>query len=136
MTSQGAFTINYNFEAGTSPENQAVFNSAKAFWEGIIVGLVDGSDHTVTITAGTFNQPASGGSITLGSAGPTAVTSFGAANNAGYTVASTGEADFNVNSAAIPSGVLDENVIRHEIGHVLGIGTLWTVGRNSRALFE
>ncbi|MES2995175.1 MAG: hypothetical protein V4733_00020 [Verrucomicrobiota bacterium] len=128
---EGAFTISYNYDPSVSQDNRVVFDQAKAFWEGIIVGRLNGSDHTLAIDVSTFSEAASGGSVTLGSAGPTTAQSFSFSADS-YTVATAGQAEFNTHPDAIGSNpTFDANVIRHEIGHVLGIGTLWGFSQNS-----
>lgn len=143
-SSQASLTIAFDFSAGTeprtdvvlAPENQAIFNSAAAFWETAITGYADGASRTVTINATAFDEGPVGGGITLGFAGPTTATSF-LAGGTGFTTAATGIASFNINSAAVGApaagntqGLLNELTIRHEIGHILGIGTLWDFGFN------
>jgi subtilisin-like proprotein convertase family protein len=107
-----------------TPQQQAIFLEAAAKWESIIIGdvpevfvtgigLVD--DIVITATGPSIDGP---GGI-LGQAGP---RSF----RAGTFLPSSGimqfdQADIN---ALIASGQFDE-VIVHEMGHVLGIGTIW-----------
>jgi len=114
--------------ADLSPADQDKFTDGLDFWSSIITGHRDGVNRTYTLTIDTFNEGVSPqNTITLGSAGPTegvfsnvvpgALTSDGK-----FILATKGIASFNVNPAA---GTLSALVIRHEIGHAIGIGTLW-----------
>ncbi len=119
--SYGVLTIEYNFDDSVSAENRTVFNQAKVFWENVITGYVDGIDRTLVITANTFSQDITGGG-TLGSASPRTLDEM--AN--GLSITTVGFATFNVDPTATGgTGIVNQLVIRHEIGHVLGIGTLW-----------
>ncbi|MDA0766691.1 MAG: peptidase [Verrucomicrobia bacterium] len=120
VAAEATFSINFNFNGGLTTSQQAVFNEAKATWESYITGYQPGITQTgITITAGGSNIDGVGG--VLGSAGPTS-----AAFQGGYWLARDGSMNFD--SAGLTdmesNGILDE-VITHEIGHVLGIGTLW-----------
>ena len=131
--SNGAVTIMMNYDLGDNPydeagdsmvsaANQAIFDSATSFWESVITGYTDGGTRTLTIHASTFNQAGTMQGVLLGSAGPRT----GFASGTGQTMTSAGSARFNVNPDAVgAAGLLDELTIRHEIGHVLGLGTLW-----------
>lgn len=127
--SSAAFSIVYNF-ADISPENQAVFNNAKAFWEGVITGRMDGSNHVLNINVSTFSEDFQNGTVTLGSAGPSLISNFSFGGES-YTVSTEGDAEFNTHPNVVSGGLLNEMVIRHEIGHIIGIGTLWGYGNNS-----
>lgn len=130
------FTIDLNFDLGINPyedaadtvlsaANQAIFADAKTFWEDAITGYQDGVNRTVTIHASAFSQAAAGGGILLGSAGPRNLTVITATGPNILTV-SDGAARFNVHPDAVGgAGLLNAATIRHEMGHILGIGTLW-----------
>lgn len=115
-----------------SAADQALFTDGLNFWDDIIVDHLDGSSMNWVLNVDTFDTPASGGGITLGSAGPGRLVFSGIVPGSGlgigtiglnrYLVSTGGNASFNVNPAA---GALQAAVIRHEIGHALGIGTLW-----------
>ncbi len=128
---QAAIIFNLNFTpdalAQYSVAEQQAFTDGLVFWDSIIDGHQDGVDRTFTLTVDAFDQAPAGGFITLGSAGPggrvfTNVVAGAAPANSRYIVATTGFAQFNTNAAA---GALRADVILHEIGHTLGIGTLW-----------
>lgn len=116
---------------------QAAFDAAEATWEQIITGWADGTNivsdnngnsfynvgdnlSSLFITANVAPDDGVGG--TLGSAGPSEFV-----NDGTVWLASHGEMNFDSadigNLAA--NGTL-EDVILHEMAHVLGIGTLWT----------
>jgi len=121
-----------------NPQFQAAFDAAEARWESIITGWTDGvnivSDNggnsfynvgdnlsSMFITANVAAIDGQGG--ILGSAAPSELV-----NDGNVWLASHGNMNFDsadiANLAA--NGTL-EDVILHEMGHVLGIGTLWTI---------
>jgi hypothetical protein len=120
-STQAAFVINLNFSGSTTPQQQAIFNDAKSTWESVISGykpLVSLSGLTITASV----EPIDNLGGTLGSAGPT----FGA-SHAGSFYATAGVMTFD--SADVSDLIATsrfDDVILHEMGHVLGIGTLWT----------
>lgn len=135
--SQAQLSINFNFtpqnptELALSAANQTIFNDAAIFWESNLTGYQDGSSRTVSINATGFNQPAANGGIILGQAGPTGSLQNIFANGQGFSVVTQGNAQFNVNPAALNGGgLLNPEVIRHEIGHILGFGTIFDFGFN------
>ena len=113
-------TLNYTGNVAYLP----VFQSAEAIWEQIIPSYIDGSQGAavfsgITISASIDTMDGVGG--TLGSAGPTT----GGYDDSGYLLAATGNMQFDVADV----GGLGANlltVILHEMGHVIGLGTLWT----------
>lgn len=126
------FSISVNFGAGMDDSYKGAFSDAAAFWESQITGyrvnspLLDG----VTIAADVAADDGVGG--TLGSAGPTSGFFFndvlldGDAGVSDVLFATAGAMTFDsadVNNL-ITAGSW-EAVIRHEMGHVLGFGTLW-----------
>ena len=136
-SARAAVTITMNYDLGddtydvagdstVSVANQTIFNNATAFWQGVLTGYVDGGSRTITIHASTFSQAASGGGVLLGSAGPRDGFII-SASGMNYVMVSEGAARFNVHPDAVGGGgLLNELTIRHEIGHILGIGTLWS----------
>ena len=118
------FNIEVNFEGGLSSSQQGVFSGAAGRWSEIIVGdLPD-----ITIMGQNIDDvriDASGTNIdgqrrVLGRAGPTLIRILG-----GLPI--TGTMAFDIADL----GLLERNgglvnVIVHEMGHVLGIGTLWS----------
>ena len=116
---------------------QSAFEAAEARWESIITGWTDGVNivsnnggnsfynvgdnlSSLFINAGTFDGSPGG---VLGSAGPTEIVNDGSVWLASHGAMNFDTADLDNLQAA---GSL-EDVILHEMGHVLGIGTLWTI---------
>lgn len=127
------FTVSFTAQAQSdlSPAEQALFTDAIQFWDDIIDGHRDGINRAWNLSVDTFSTAASGGSITLGSAGPGSVAFSqpvaGLAldvtwNSNRFIYSTSGSSSFNVHPDA---GALQAATIRHEIGHALGIGTLW-----------
>lgn len=115
-----AFTITLDL-TGVNAAYQTYFHQAKSFWEGVITGYRENVSLTgLTITAST---PAIDGlNNTLGEAAPTAAAVHGS-----FSLVTAGSMRFD--SADIPSLVtngLFDDVIRHEMAHVIGFGTRWT----------
>ena len=115
-----AFTIKLEFgtiDAAYKP----YFEEAKSFWEGVITGYrEDVGLSGLTITASTL--AIDGLNNTLGEAAPTAAAVYGS-----FSLVTAGRMRFD--SADIPSLVtngLFDDVIRHEMAHVIGFGTRWT----------
>ena len=128
---EGSFQFELTFTAQaeqqyTAEERQSFFDGAD-FWSNIITGYQDGVSRTLALQIDSFSAPFSGGALTLGFAGPTNLTFTnpvtGAATSDGrFLVATAGIANFNTHPDA---GPLNPLTVRHEIGHILGIGTLW-----------
>lgn len=128
--------INFNVQftgqalSDLSATEQGYFTDAVNFWDTYITGYRDGVTRSWTLNVDTFNQAASGGGVLLGSAGPSGLALSNVVGGSGlsapwsnqFILSSGGNANFNVHADA---GPLDPIVIRHEIGHALGIGTLW-----------
>ncbi len=119
---RSSFTITLNFSGELTESQKAVFLQAKAAWESRLSGYQPGISVTgVTIEASSvFIDGPSG---ILGQAGPTFIT-----GQAGYVLTTQGIMKFDSAdmSSMESSGSLQE-VIEHEMGHVLGIGTLWAL---------
>lgn len=120
------FSIDVRFTGGLSDRQQAAFATAADRWARMIVGDlpavdVDGEtvDDVLVLASGAAIDGA--GQI-LGQAGPTRVRPASAGG-----LPAVGEMQFDTADLARmeADGTLDD-VIAHEMGHVLGIGTLWT----------
>jgi len=131
------YTITLRYLTAISPARQAVFDAAAARWASIIVG--DVADITINQPAGTFCGPTypainetiddvlifvtldsiDGPNQILGSAGP-------CARRSGTRFSAIGQMRFDTaDVVALENGGLFPAVILHEMGHVLGAGTLW-----------
>ncbi|MEM9080070.1 MAG: PEP-CTERM sorting domain-containing protein [Verrucomicrobiota bacterium] len=132
-------TLQLNFTANAlslySAAEQQMFHDGLDFWSGIVTGYRDGVSRTWTLEVDAFDEAASGGVVRLGSARPENLTLTGVVADSHLSTTSTdnpfgqrfiiaqeGFAEFNVNADA---GTLSELTIRHEIGHAMGIGSLW-----------
>ncbi len=116
----GEFTIQLNFTGDLTDDQKNLFYAAANRWQSIItedlvdVGAVD--DLSITVNASAID----GVNGTLGSGGPSTWRS-------GPETTITGSMNFD--TADLPTLEKDGRlygVILHEMGHVLGIGTLWT----------
>ncbi len=135
-TSSNAATLGFdiilNYINAPTVSQQAAFEAAEATWESIITGYqIDDIDNTnVTIDVNLSNIDGPGG--TLGSAGPD-TAKFNAANSAvtsTFLYTSTGSMTFDTSdTGALEMAGSFNSVILHEMGHVLGIGTLWSSSR-------
>jgi Leishmanolysin len=122
------FTIEVRFLGGLNARQRAAFTAAADRWTRIIVGdlpsvLVDGEviDDVLILAQGTAIDGRGG---ILGQAGPTHLRPASAGAAAFLTakgIMSFDTADLAQMNAA---GTLND-VLTHEMGHVLGIGTLW-----------
>jgi hypothetical protein len=120
LTAGADFSINFNFNGGLTSSQEQIFNEAKATWESYITGYQTGIIKTgITINAKAEAMDGIGG--VLGTAGPSSASFQG-----GYWLTGSGSMTFDSFDLADmeADGILNE-VITHEIGHVLGIGTLW-----------
>lgn len=126
------FNINVNFQ-GTPPSasQQAIFNDAAGAWMSRITGY-RGMMSLASVEINSTIEPDDGVGGTLGSAGPEIVDiqdEDGIPGGNRFALVTTGSMNFD--SADIDN--LEANgalraVIEHEMGHVLGIGTLWDTG--------
>lgn len=134
----GAYDIEIRYNPGTSPTapQATAFSQAESRWEAIITG--DLVDTPVNRLAGTCTSPTAinetiddlviyvtfeaidGVGGVLGSAGPCLIRS-------GSLLSLVGQMRLDIDDLANleANGALDE-VIAHEMGHVLGIGSLWS----------
>lgn len=121
------FSIGVRFQGGLTAAQQAVFEVAAARWSEIIIGDLPAAnvngrrvDDLIIDARGTAIDGANG---VLGQAGPTLLR-----NESRLPVAGVMEFDIGDLAQLEANGGL-LNVIVHEMGHVLGIGTLWQ-GKN------
>jgi len=120
------FQITVVFTSPVTASQQAAFNAAAARWSQVITGDLP----SVTLPSGTFIDDVridasivaiDGVGGVLGQAGPTALRP--GLGGLPYT----GGMEFDsADVAAMQSGNRFQSVIMHEMGHVLGIGSLWS----------
>lgn len=116
-----AISINLNFTGGLTTSQQAIFTQAGTFWESVLIGYQpDINIPSIAIEAHSATDDGVGGS--LASAGPDTYD-----YKDGFWFTTTGS--MTIDSADLPilesNGTL-EDVILHEMAHVLGFGTLWS----------
>ena len=129
------FTIDIQFLGSGTPSQQAAFSAAKAKWEQLIIG--DLANFTGTLNASSCGNPTFSGTIDdvliyvdlvpidgpgqiLGAAGPCYIRNTGNLTILGYMKFDTADlADLELNGSLA-------DVALHEMGHVLGYGTLWS----------
>jgi hypothetical protein len=116
---QAQFELDLNL-SGFSAMQQVAIGRAGARWEDVIVGYQPGIERqalTVFLTALPIDGP--GGMAAV--AGPTRTATEG-----GFTLTTLGA--MQVDSADLPQLEADglfEDLVAHELGHILGIGTQW-----------
>lgn len=122
------YTIDVRFLGGLTETQKAAFTAAADRWVKVIVGdlpsmLVDGEviDDVLILAQGT---PIDGAGGTLGQAGPTHLRPASAGQAA--LLPAKGLMSFDTADLAQmeANGTL-RDVITHEMGHVIGIGTVW-----------
>lgn len=137
------FTISLRFINAPTATQEARFDEAKAKWERIIVGDVPSVTGTIPARScgnsfktpafqGTIDdilidvllQPIDGPGAVLGAAGPCLVRSADNLSVYGIMFFDTADLDFLEGL-----GFFDE-VVTHEMGHVLGFGSLWDFNRS------
>ena len=120
------FNIEINFTDDTLSERQrAIFSDAASRWAEIIIDdipdvLIDGIGWVDDILIDASAPSIDGVGGTLGQAGPTQVRTDGS------FLPATGVMQFDAADVAnLEANGQLEDVILHEMGHVLGIGTIW-----------
>ncbi|MGZ8900908.1 MAG: leishmanolysin-related zinc metalloendopeptidase, partial [Limisphaerales bacterium] len=123
-----AFTIDVRFQGGLNQAQKNAFRAAANRWTKVITGAlppvnVDGELVTgVVILA--QGAPIDGPGGVLGQAGPTRLRPANA--GAAAFLPAKGEMTFdNADLAAMEQDGTLGDVIAHEMGHVIGIGTIW-----------
>ncbi len=119
-----AFNVEIRFLGGLSPAQQVAFANAAARWSEIIVGdvppvMIDGEliDDVLIEAQGT---PIDGPGNILGQAGPRYIRPSSHLPIKGIMSFDTADLDRMELDGSL------EDVILHEMGHVLGIGTIWS----------
>ncbi len=138
----GDFTVTLRFINPPTTDQRAFFETAAAKWQSIIPGDVPNTTGTIparscgnSFKTPSFNgpiddvlidvllQPIDGPGAILGAAGPCLIRNSDLLTVYGLMFFDTDDLAF-----LEQNDILDEVVI-HEMGHVLGFGTLWNVGR-------
>lgn len=128
------FSIQLEYETTATPAQQQAFSNAKARWETVITGdLTDVNISGAPACSGVTStgvvddlkilvklEPIDGPGNILGSAGPCLIR-----NSNSLTIVGVMRFDTADLTTMENNGSLDD-VILHEMGHVLGYGTLWT----------
>jgi len=126
------FSIQVRFTGGLTKRQKQAFKTAADRWTRVIVGdlpsvEVDGEiiDDLLILASG---QEIDGPGRILGQAGPTRLRPRGTARTALLPV--KGEMAFDTaDLKTMETGGTLNDVITHEMGHVLGIGTIWQLKR-------
>lgn len=126
------FQITVVYVGNVSPAQQAAFAAAAARWSQVISGDLPG----VTLGNGTFIDDLQiqasivtidGVGGVLGQAGPDAFRGGTPGGAGGAGLPYTGVMEFDTaDVTAMETGGTLQGVIMHEMGHVLGLGTLWS----------
>jgi len=126
---ESPFRIDVRFLGGLSPTQEAAFEAAADRWTTVIIGdlpgvIVDGEeiDDILILAQG---KPIDGVGKILGQAGPTHVRPESAGTFALLPAKGIMTFDTADLEAMETEGTLGD-VITHEMGHVLGIGTMWS----------
>ncbi|GJG87754.1 hypothetical protein tb265_29350 [Gemmatimonadetes bacterium T265] len=139
----GPYHIDLVALGAVDPAYPAVFARAAAFWESVITATLPSADVSLVADACDTGTPALNTTMTgltiffsvdsidgkgkiLGEAGPCVLRSDAASQPRGLPVVGTMRFD-SADFATLVSRGTAYDVIRHEMGHVLGIGTLWDV---------
>jgi Leishmanolysin len=137
------YTIQLRFVNQATPAQRAFFEQARARWEAIIIGDVPNTTGTIParscgnsfktpsfkgevddILIDVLLQPIDGPGNILGAAGPCLVRRADLLTLYGIMFFDSADLDF-----LAQFGIFDEVVV-HEMGHILGFGTLWNFGRS------
>ncbi|MEM0984496.1 MAG: GC-type dockerin domain-anchored protein [Planctomycetota bacterium] len=114
------FNITFTGLGVLTTQQRNAFLDARDTWESLLLGYIPNTTLT-GVEIEVVIEPIDGPFNVLGSAGPRFIRSAG-----GFVLARTGRMRFDEDDVVrlIGNGTFDE-VILHEMGHVLGIGTLW-----------
>ena len=121
------FNIALNFINAPTASEATAFANAEATWESIIQGYQIDDIFSTTVNIDVNLAPIDGPGGILGSAGPQAVKLNAAQTAVTSTFLYTQLGAMTFDTADTPGlGSSLGDVILHEMGHVLGIGTLWS----------
>ncbi len=117
------FQITLNLDGSLTPSQQAAFTTAAARWESIIRGDVPDVGAIDDVAIDAIGSEIDGVGNILGQAGPSAVRSA-----AQKYIPYRGAMEFDTaDLAQLEAQGSLVNVIMHEMGHVLGVGTTWNL---------
>lgn len=115
------YDIVFNYTVTPTASQQATFEAAESTWESIITGYQD-TVISSTVTIDVDLSPIDGPGGVLGSAGPST-----AKVTPNFIYADTGAMTFDsADVASLEADGTFDDVVLHEMAHVLGIGTLWS----------
>lgn len=113
-----------DFKVETDAQTRLVFNKAKNFLQSFLIGVQGFPSYQVTI--GVDVSYIDGAGKILGSAGPNRITLSPQVSGRKFWLAQTGSMKFDsADIAKLRREETLQNVIIHEMMHVLGHGTLW-----------
>lgn len=119
-------------QATLTASQQVLFTDAVGFWDSVIVGHRDNVSRAWNLSVDTFSQAAAGnGGILLGFGGYsslslTNVVPGSHTTDGRFYISTGGQVTFNTHPDA---GQLSSSLIRHEIAHALGFGSLWELNQ-------
>ncbi|MBC8142707.1 MAG: peptidase, partial [Armatimonadetes bacterium] len=122
-SARAAFNIVVNFTSTPTASQAAAFASAEATWESLISGYLTPFAQTnfTSLPISASITPIDGVGGTLGSAGPNTAQS-----DATYIIARSGSMQFDsADTTGLEANGTFDDVILHEMAHVMGFGTLW-----------
>jgi hypothetical protein len=126
---KGAYTIEVRFLGGLTDNQKAAFKLAADRWTRVITGdlpdVMVGGEVINNLRINAQGAPIDGVGKILGQAGPNRLRPANA--GAAAFLPATGDMQFDTADLADmeANGTLND-VITHEMGHVIGIGTIWT----------
>lgn len=107
-------------ESGYTEEQAVRIEGIASQWEERLIDYIDKTNSPSAITIDFSAVEIDGEGSVLGQANVTSTVQTG-----NFTVTETGFAEFDIDDFAVLSDAQFDSVVEHEIGHVLGIGTLW-----------
>src|SRR5262249_22323904 len=123
------YTIEVRFLGGLTDRQKAAFRHAANRWTHVIIGdlpdVIVGGERVNNLRITAQGTEIDGVGEILGQAGPSRLRPKSA--GAAAFLPATGDMQFDIADLADmeANGTLDD-VITHEMGHVIGIGTIWT----------
>lgn len=127
LNATAGFNIVLNYINAPTAAEAAAFASAEATWESLITGYQIDDIFDTNVIIDVNLAPIDGPGGILGSAGPSTAKLNAAQNAITPTFLYTATGSMTFDSADTPGlGASLGDVILHEMGHVLGIGTLWS----------